>query len=169
MIVNAVLPYRARVPQILAVPFGISLMATAIFAACGRGGATTSVPTATLICESNLAPRCDANATIRDFILVIQGPAAESQIDLSSARATLTTLDEAQRLIQSAGAETLSHFADMPTSDQVWLIEVHGEFVLPQFRSVGVSSSPSRPGLLYGVAAVNSGALVQTSFLADQR
>jgi|SRR5437867_327765 len=135
-----------------------------LLVACG-GGMTSSVGTKTpVICEAGPGnPRCDADNVISSFIHIIQGPEERSALDMTSARATLTTLDEARQTIIAAGAITLEERSSIsPTPNQVWLIEFRGEFVL---RFEGFETP--RPGLLYGVEAVNTGAIVLLSFVSD--
>ncbi len=142
-----------------------SALVLPLLGACG-GGMTSSVGTTTpVICEAGPGnPRCDADNVISSFIHIIQGPEERSLLDMSSARAELTTLDEARQTILASGAITLEERNSIePTPNQVWLVEVRGEFVLPRFQGF----ETPRPGLLYGVEAVNTGVIVLTSFVSD--
>jgi len=148
-----------RFHNIISGTLGLTLLV-----ACG-GGMTNSVGTTTpVICEAGTGnSRCDADAVISSFIHIIQGPEERSVLDMASARATLTTLEEARQTIRASGGVTLEEREGWPTPNQVWLVQVRGEFVLSRFKGF---DTPRR-GLLYGVEAVNSGVVVQTSFLAD--
>ena len=87
---------------------------------------------------------------------------------MATARARLTTLEDAREEIESSGAEKISGAQLVPTPNQVWLIQVRGEFVLHQPTGVGILPSPTpRRGMLYGVLALNTGSVVLLAFLPE--
>ena len=141
----------------------------ALATGCGGGNSGQTEPTVTVTCEAGPNHSlCDVDQVIESFVRIIRGPEERGSADMTTVRARLTTLDDARREIEASGAGTVSEHGLIPRPNQVWLIQVGGEFVLHGVASVGfVPSSTPRRGTLYGVLAVNSGAVVLLAFLPN--
>ena len=141
----------------------------ALSVACGGGAKSQPQPTTTRTCEAGPNhPLCDADHVVESFVRIIRGPEEQGSADMATARARLTTLEDAREEIESSGAEKISGAQMIPTPNQVWLIQVRGEFVLHQLAGVGILPSPTpRRGTLYGVLALNTGSVVLLAFLPE--